>query len=143
MTPWIVACQAPLSMAFSGQEAWSELPFPTPGDLPDLGLNSCLLHWQVNSVPLAPLGFLIQSVSLCEWWLGARPSFSSQFHHYWLCSWLWGKHLMSLSQRLSSAHITGLLRAMNASVAAGLAVGRRGGVVKSVSIVCSYLITEV
>ena len=35
MTPWPVACQAPLSMKFSRQEYWSRLPFPTPGDLPD------------------------------------------------------------------------------------------------------------
>ena len=34
-TPWTVACQAPLSMAFPRQEHWSVLPFPTPGDLPD------------------------------------------------------------------------------------------------------------
>ena len=35
VTPWTAAYQAPLSMAFSRQEYWSELPFPTPGDLPD------------------------------------------------------------------------------------------------------------
>ena len=35
-TLWTVTCQAPLSMEFSGQEYWSGLPFPTPGDLPDL-----------------------------------------------------------------------------------------------------------
>ena len=34
-TPWTVACQAPLSMRFSRQEYWSELLFPSPGDLPD------------------------------------------------------------------------------------------------------------
>ena len=33
MTPWAVAHQAPLSMGFSRQEYWSELPFPPPGDL--------------------------------------------------------------------------------------------------------------
>ena len=38
-TPWSVACQAPLSMEFPRQEYWSELPFPSPGDLPDLGLE--------------------------------------------------------------------------------------------------------
>ena len=32
-TPWILACQAPLSMGFSRQEYWSGLPFPSPGDL--------------------------------------------------------------------------------------------------------------
>ena len=33
-TPWIVACQASLSMGFFRQEYWSGLPFPPPGDLP-------------------------------------------------------------------------------------------------------------
>ena len=37
--PWAVACQAPLSMEFSMQEYCSELPFPTPGDLPDPGME--------------------------------------------------------------------------------------------------------
>ena len=35
MTLWTVACQAPLSMGFSGQEYWSGLPCPPPGDLLD------------------------------------------------------------------------------------------------------------
>ena len=35
VTPWTVACQAPLSMGFSSQEYWSRLPFPSPEDLPD------------------------------------------------------------------------------------------------------------
>jgi len=34
-TPWTVARQGPLSMEFPGQEYWSGLPFPPPGDLPD------------------------------------------------------------------------------------------------------------
>ena len=37
--PWIVAYQAPLSMGFSRQEYWSELPFPSPGDLPNPGIK--------------------------------------------------------------------------------------------------------
>ena len=32
---WVVAHQAPPSMAFSRQEYWNELPFPSPGDLPN------------------------------------------------------------------------------------------------------------
>ena len=36
---WTVACQATLSMGFSWQEYWSELPFPPPGDLPDPGIE--------------------------------------------------------------------------------------------------------
>ena len=34
-TPWTAAYQAPQSMAFSRQEYWSGLPFPSPGDLPN------------------------------------------------------------------------------------------------------------
>ena len=38
-TPWTVAYQAPLSMGFSRQECWSGLPFPSPGDLPNPGIE--------------------------------------------------------------------------------------------------------
>ena len=39
VTPWTVACQAPLSMGTSRQEYWSGLPFPTPGHFPDPGIK--------------------------------------------------------------------------------------------------------
>ena len=39
MTPGTVACQVPLSMGFPRQEYCSGLPFPSPGDLPDLGIE--------------------------------------------------------------------------------------------------------
>ena len=38
-TPWTVAHQAPPPMEFSSQEYWSGLPFPSPGDLPDPGIE--------------------------------------------------------------------------------------------------------
>ena len=38
-TPWTVAHKAPLSVEFSRQEYWGGLPFPTPGDLPDPGIE--------------------------------------------------------------------------------------------------------
>ena len=38
-TPWTVVYQAPPSMGFSRQEYWSGLPFPSPGDLPDPGIE--------------------------------------------------------------------------------------------------------
>ena len=39
VTPWTIVYQASLSMEFSRQEYWSELPFPSPGDLPDPGIK--------------------------------------------------------------------------------------------------------
>ena len=38
-TPWTVAHQAPLSVGFSRQAYWSQLPWPSPGDLPDPGIE--------------------------------------------------------------------------------------------------------
>ena len=58
-TPGTVAHQAPLSMEFPRQEYWSCLPFPSPGDLPDPGIEPeslNLLHWQADSLPLVPPG---------------------------------------------------------------------------------------
>ena len=42
-TPWSVAHQASLSMEFSRQQSCSGLPFPTPGDLPDSGVEPASL----------------------------------------------------------------------------------------------------
>ena len=43
VTPWTTAHQAPLSMEFSRQDYWDGLPFPSPGDLPDPGIESVSL----------------------------------------------------------------------------------------------------
>ena len=43
-TPWIIACQAPLSIGFSRQEYWSGLPFPSPGIFLTKELNPDLLY---------------------------------------------------------------------------------------------------
>ena len=54
VTPWTVACQAPLSMVFARQEYWSGLPFPTPGDLPDPGIeleSPALAGWFFTAEP--------------------------------------------------------------------------------------------
>ena len=50
-TPWTVACQAPLSMRFSRQEYWSELLFPSPGGLPDPGIEPRSPALQADSFP--------------------------------------------------------------------------------------------
>ena len=39
VTLWTVAYQSPPSMGFSRQQYWSGLPFPSPGDLPDPGIE--------------------------------------------------------------------------------------------------------
>ena len=53
VTPWAVAYQAPLSMEFSRQEYWGELPFPSPRDFPKLGIEPYILHLlQADSLPL-------------------------------------------------------------------------------------------
>ena len=59
VTLWTAACQAPLSMGFSRQKFWSGLPFPSPGDFSDPGIEVrllCLLHLQAGSLPLVPPG---------------------------------------------------------------------------------------
>ena len=53
VTPWTIACQAPLSLEFSRQEYWSELSFPSLGDLPDLGIK-----------PASPVAPALQANSL-------------------------------------------------------------------------------
>ena len=50
-TPWTVACQAPLSMGFSRQEYWSGLPFPSPGDLSNPGIEPGSSASQSDSLP--------------------------------------------------------------------------------------------
>ena len=41
---WTVALQAPLSMGFSRQEYWIGWPFPSPGDLPNPGIEPRSTH---------------------------------------------------------------------------------------------------
>ena len=55
-TPWTVAYQASLSMGFSRQEYWSGLPFPSPGDLPDPGIEPESPALQADALPSEPPG---------------------------------------------------------------------------------------
>ena len=54
--PWAVACQAPLSTGFSKQEYWSGLPVPSPGDLPDPGIEPKSPTLQADSLLSEPPG---------------------------------------------------------------------------------------
>ena len=55
-TPWTIAHQAPQSMEFSRQEGWSELPFPSPGDLPNPGIEPASPALQADALPSEPPG---------------------------------------------------------------------------------------
>ena len=55
-TPWTIAHQAPLSMGFSRQEYWSGLPFPSPGDLPDPGIEPRSPALQADTLTSEPPG---------------------------------------------------------------------------------------
>ena len=57
-TPWTIAYQAPPSMGFSRQEYWSGLPFPSPGDLPNPGIEPRSPALQVT-LPSEPPGKLV------------------------------------------------------------------------------------
>ena len=54
VTPWIIAHQAPLPMGFPRQEYVSGLPFPSPGDLPDPGIEPVSPAWQADSLLSEP-----------------------------------------------------------------------------------------
>ena len=56
MTPWTLTREAPLSMGFSRQEYWSGLPFPSPADLPNPGVEPESPALQADSLPSEPPG---------------------------------------------------------------------------------------
>ena len=60
VTPWTVAYQASPSMGFSRQEYWSGLPFPSPGDLPDPGIEPRSPTMQADALPSEPPGVCIR-----------------------------------------------------------------------------------
>ena len=53
-TLWTVAYQAPLSMGFSSLEYWSGLPFPSPGDLPNPGIEPKSPKLQADALTSEP-----------------------------------------------------------------------------------------
>ena len=56
VTPWTAAHQSPLSMGFSRQEYWSGLPFPSPGDLPDPGIEPVSPALEADALTSEPPG---------------------------------------------------------------------------------------
>ena len=90
-TPWTLTNQAPLSMGFSRQEYWSELPcLPDPGlEFLTQGLNPhlCLLRWHVGSLPLAPS---TSRLSCCSLHHSTKTAFSSRLRLHGI----WSHHFM-------------------------------------------------
>ena len=56
VTPWTVARGASLSMGFSRHEYWSGLPFPSPGDLPNPGIEPGSPALWADTLPSEPPG---------------------------------------------------------------------------------------
>ena len=51
-----LARQAPITLGFPSQEYWSELPFPSPGDLPDPGIEHVIPELQMDSLTMSHNG---------------------------------------------------------------------------------------
>ena len=103
-TPWNVASQASLSMELSRQENWSGLPFPSPGDLPNPGIESRSPELQADSLVCEPPGSPRQTelwgnrgcpvsrqeaVSLERWWCAVSWVMRSTGFALVLSIWLW------------------------------------------------------
>ena len=73
-TSWTLALEAPLSMGFSRQEFWSGLPFPSPGHLPDPG---------VEPGHLPDPGVEPVSLSLAGWFFTTEPPGKPIAFLYW------------------------------------------------------------
>ena len=107
--PWLVTCQAPLSMGFSRQGYWSGLLFPTPGDLLDSGRPASLAfpalasrffttappgHTQFYLLSLRICHFLvppiyrsIQYVSFCVWCISLVLMFVGALNMIFISEW--------------------------------------------------------
>ena len=75
-TSWTVACQASLSVELSRQEYWSGLPFPTPGDLPDSGIEPASLK-----SPALTGGFFTTHATIKKGKNASQFILLNQYHH--------------------------------------------------------------
>ena len=83
-TPWTVTHQAPPPMGFSRQEYWSGLPFPSPGDLPDPGIELRSPALQADALTSEPPGKPkitgVGSLSFLQWIFPTQESNSGLPH---------------------------------------------------------------
>ena len=91
MTPWTVcSLSSPLSVKFFRQEPWSRLPFPFPGDLPDLGIKPRSPTFQADSllryhITLVRITIIIKFINN-TWWRGFREKWILLLC-WWECNW--------------------------------------------------------
>ena len=69
VTPWTLTYQAPLSMGFLRQEYWSGLLFPSPGDLPNPGIEPWSPALQADALPSEPQGKPMTSMASAVYWV--------------------------------------------------------------------------
>ena len=93
-TPWTIACQAALSMEFSRPKYWSGLPFPSPGNLPDPGIEPESPALQVDSLLSEPPGKALMSLRK-ELSVSAQAGTLQQWY-FW--GRVWGTVLADQSQ---------------------------------------------
>ena len=77
VTPWTVAYQASLSMVFSKQEYWSGLPFPSPGNLADLGTEPGSPALEADALTSEPPG----TGTMYVYYVLIRQIYTHQLHH--------------------------------------------------------------
>ena len=72
--PWTIAHQAPQSMAFSREEYWSGLPFPHPGDFPNLEIEPWSPTLQADALPSEPPGkpIIPKTNAVCKLYLNKK-----------------------------------------------------------------------
>ena len=94
MILWTVSHQAPLSRGFSGKEYWSGLPFPSPGDLPNPGIEHESPALEADALPSEPRGkslvFLPGEVHGQRSLVGYSP---------------WGHKQLDMAERLTLSHM--------------------------------------
>ena len=78
-TLWTVAYQAPPSMGFSRQEYWSGLPFPSPGDLPDLGIKPGSPALEADALTSEPPGYVTITQYHCIM-IGQQKNYRILYH---------------------------------------------------------------
>ena len=73
-TPWTIAHQVPLSMRFPRQEYWNRLRFPSPGNLPNSGIEFTSPAWQADSLLPSHLDYLHSFPQPCPLAQGSHQS---------------------------------------------------------------------